>query len=216
MFARSTQPYITGDIHIRENMSSTFETLDSILSTKVNDAQLANYVSLEESETALALKADISVLTDDYVTKNQPEFNLKQSDRLNVEKNPLEDIKVELTTETANNGHPVSWVNATNMKSVLDDRYKLITESQNEIEEIQMNNADTVDSVFKVSNNYRSDLMQFMLYNESSELTETTSLKGLLNEKANLEHIHNKEQIDIKLMDPQFQTTNDNLLTFYG
>ena len=216
MFARSTDPYITGDINIRDDMSSSFETLDSILSTKVDDAQLGNYVTLEESETALALKADLSVLTNDYVTKNQPEFNLTESDRLNEEKNPLEDIKINKTLETSSSGNPVTWVNETNMKNVLDDRYKLITESQKEIQDIQNNKADIVDSVFKVSNNYRSDLMQFMLYNESSELTETISLKGLLSEKANLEHIYNKEEVDVLLIDPQFQTTDDNLLTFYG
>jgi hypothetical protein len=55
-----------------------------------------------------------------------------------------------------------------------------------------------------------------MLYNESSELIETTSLKGLLSEKANWEHIHTKEEVDVLLIDPQFQTTDDNLLTFYG
>jgi hypothetical protein len=77
------------------------------------------------------------------------------------------------------------------MKQVLDDRYKLITESKNENEEIKTNKADSVD-------NYRSDLMQFMLYNERSELTETTSLKGLLSEKANWEHIYTKEDVEIK------------------
>jgi len=107
-------------------------------------------------------------------------------------------------------------MNATNMKNVLDDRYKSITGSQNEIEEIQTNKADIGDSVFKVSNTYRSDLMQFMLYNESFKLTETTSLKGLLNEKANLEHIYTKEDIDVRSIDARFQTTDDNLLTFYG
>jgi len=61
------------------------------------------------------------------------------------------------------------------MKNVLDDRYKLITESQTEIKDSTTNKADTVDSVFKVTNTYRTELMQFMLCNESSELTETTS-----------------------------------------
>jgi hypothetical protein len=178
MFAKNTDPYITGDMNIRDDMSSSFETLESILSTKVDDAQLGDYVTLDESDEALSLKADLSVLTNDYVTKDLPTFNLTESDRLNEEKNPLEDIKIKKTVETASSGFPVSWVNETNMKQVLDERYKLITESQTEIEEIQNNKADTVDSVFKVSNNYRSDLMQFMLYNESSELTETTSFEG--------------------------------------
>jgi hypothetical protein len=177
---------------------------------------LGNYISLEEADTALALKADISVLTNDYVTRNQPEFNLTENDRYNEIRSPLEDIKINKTLETATNGNPVTLMNATNMKLVLDERYKLMTEAQSEIQEIQNNKADVVDSVFKVSNNYRSDLMQFMLYNESSDLIETISLKKLLFEKANLEHIYSKEQIDMKLIDPQFQTTDDNLLTFYG
>ena len=80
----------------------------------------------------------------------------------------------------------------TNMKLVLDDRYKLITESQAEIEEIQNNKADVIDTVFKVSKNYQSDLMKFKLYNENYEVTETISLKGLLADKANLEHIYTK------------------------
>ena len=155
MFARSTDPYITENINIRDDISSSFETLDSILSTKVDDAQLGNYISLEEADTALALKADISVLTNDYVTKYHPEFNLTDSDRLNEEKNPLEDIKINKTLETATNGNPVTLMNATNMKLVLDERYKLMTEAQSEIQEIQNNKADVVDSVFKVSNNYR-------------------------------------------------------------
>ena len=58
LFAKSTDPYITGSINIRDDMSTPFETLDSILSTKVDDSQLGNYVSLEDSDTALALKAD--------------------------------------------------------------------------------------------------------------------------------------------------------------
>ena len=94
LFATSTDPYITGSINIRYDGSSSFETLDSMLSTKVDDSQLANYVTLEESYTALALKADISVLTNDYVTKDEPEFNLTESDILNEEKSPLENITV--------------------------------------------------------------------------------------------------------------------------
>ena len=97
MFAKNTDPYITGDINIRDDISSSFETLDSILSTKVDDAQLGNYVTLEESETALALKADLSLLTNDYVTKDEPTFSLTESDRLNEEKNPLENIKINKT-----------------------------------------------------------------------------------------------------------------------
>jgi len=109
---------------------------------------LGNYISLEEADIALSAKADLSVLTNDYVTKYHPEFNLTQSDRLNEEQHALQELKVRLTTETASSGHPVSWANNTNMENVLDERYKLITESQNEIEEIQTNKADTVDSVF--------------------------------------------------------------------
>ena len=78
MFAKNTDPYITGNIFIRDDMWSSFKTLDSILSTKVDDAQLGNFVTLEESYTALALKADISLLTNDYVTKNMPEFLLTE------------------------------------------------------------------------------------------------------------------------------------------
>jgi len=89
-FARNTNPYITGDIYIRRWFRGPFESLYSKLSTKVDDAQLGNYVTLEESETALSAKADLSVLTNDYVTKDQPTFNLTESDRLYVEKNPLE------------------------------------------------------------------------------------------------------------------------------
>ena len=216
-FARNTNPYITGDIYIRTAYRSPYESLDGKFSAKVDDAQLGNYVTLEESETALSSKVDVSVLTADYVTKEEPTFNLTESDRLYVEKkHPLEDIKINNTLETDTNGRPVSWVIATNMKKVLDDRYKLITESQKEIQDIQNNKADTVDSVFKVSDNYRSELMQFMLYNERSELTETISLKQLLSEKANLEHIYSKEDVDVLLIDPRFQTTDDSLLTFYG
>ena len=216
MFAKSTDPYITGDINIRDDISTPFETLDSILSTKVDLAQLGNYVTIDESDTALAFKANLSVLTNDYVTEDEPEFNLTESDRLNEEKNPLENIKINKTLETTTDGNPTSLMSETNMKLVLDDRYKLISESQAEIEEIQNNKADVIDTVFTVSNNYQSDLMQFKLYNESYELTDTISLKDLFDEKANLELIYTKEQVDSMLTDPQFQTTDDNLLTFYG
>jgi len=92
----------------------------------------------------------------------------------------------------------------------------LITESQAEIEEIQNNKADVIDTVFKVSNNYQSDLMKFKPYNESYELTDTISLKDLLYGKANSYEIYTKEEVDSMLTDPHFQTTDDNLLTFYG
>jgi len=216
MFAKSTDPYITGNISIRDDISSSFETLDSKLSTKVDVSQLGNYVTIDDSDTDLALKADLSVLTNYYVTKDEPEFNLTESDRLNEEKNPLENIKINKTLETTTDGNPTSLISETNMKLVLDDRYKLITESQAEIEEIQNNKADIIDTLFKVSNNYQSDLMQFKLYNESYEVTDTISLKGLLAEKANLELIYAKEEVDSMLTDPEFETTDDNLLTFYG
>lgn len=51
----------------------------------------SNYISNEEADIASALKADVEVLTNDYVTKDQPEFNLTESNRLNEEKNPLSD-----------------------------------------------------------------------------------------------------------------------------
>jgi len=41
-------------------------------------------------------------------------------------------------------------------------------------------------------------------------------LKGLLSEKADLEHIYTKDDIDGRSIDARFQTTDDNLLTFYG
>ena len=47
MFARNTNPYITGDINIRDDLSTPFESLFSKLSTKVDDAQLENYSILE-------------------------------------------------------------------------------------------------------------------------------------------------------------------------
>jgi len=70
--------------------------------------------------------------------------------------------------------------------------------------------------VFSKSAISRSDLMKFMLYNESYELTDTISLKDLLYGKANSYEIYTKEDVDSKLTDPHFQTTDDNLLTFYG
>jgi len=216
LFAKSTDPYITGDINIRYDGSSSFETFDSILSKKVDDSQLGNYVTIDDSDTALALKADISALTNDYVTKDEPEFNLTESDRLNEEKSPLEDIKINKTFETIIDGNPTSLISETNMKLVLDDRYKLITESKAEIEEIQNNKADVIDTVFKVSKNYQSDLMKFKLYNENYELTDTISLKDLLYGKANSYEIYTKEEVDSMLTDPHFETTDDNLLTFYG
>ena len=126
MFARDTDPYITGDINIREDWFSPYESLYGKLSTKVDDAQLGNYVSLEESETALSAKADISVLTENYVTKDEPKFNLTESDRYNEIRNPLEDMKVTLHSQTTTpRGFPMFRVIDTNMKNVLDDRYKL-------------------------------------------------------------------------------------------
>jgi hypothetical protein len=217
MFARDTDPYITGDINIREDWFSPYESLYGKLSTKVDDAQLGNYVSLEESETALSAKADISVLTENYVTKDEPTFNLTESDRYNEIRNPLEDMKVTLHSQTTTpRGFPMFRVIDTNMKKVLDDRYKLITEAPTDLENIQNTKADTDDSVFKVSNNYRSRLMQFIMYDENSDITEVISLKGLLSEKANWEHVYTKEEVDVLLIDPRFQTTDDNLLTFYG
>jgi len=121
MFARSTDPYITGDINIRNDMSTPFETLDSILSTKVDVAQLDNYSTLE----VLSAKADLSVLTADYVTKNMPEFLLTESERYNEIRNPLEDMKVTLHRQTMTpRGFPMFRVIDTSIKNILDDRYK--------------------------------------------------------------------------------------------
>ena len=58
--------------------------------------------------------------------------------------------------------------------------------------------------------------MQFIMYDENSDITEVISLKGLLSEKANLDEIYTKDDVDVKLIDPRFETTDDNLLTFYG
>jgi len=213
MFARSTDPYITGDIFIRDDMSTPFETLDSILSTKVDVAQLDNYSTLED----LSAKADLSVLTADYVTKNMPEFLLTESDRYNEIRNPLEDMKVTLHRQTTTHrGFPMFRLIDTNIKNILDDRYKLISEARTDLENIKNTKANTADSGFKVSNNYRSRLMQFIMYDENSDITEVISLKGLLSEKANLEEIYTKDDVDVKLIDPRFETTDDNLLTFYG
>ena len=123
MFARNTNPYITGDINIRDDMSTPFESLFSKLSTKVDDAQLENYTTLEK----LSAKADLSVSTADYVTKNKPEFLLTESDRYNEIGNSLEDMKVTLHSQTTTpRGFPMFRVIETNMKNVLDDRYKLM------------------------------------------------------------------------------------------
>ena len=68
----------------------------------------------------------------------------------------------------------------------------------------------------KVSNNYRSKLLQFIMYDENSDISEVISLQGLLSEKANLNEIYTKDDVDAKLIDPRFETTNDTSLTFYG
>ena len=58
--------------------------------------------------------------------------------------------------------------------------------------------------------------MQFIMYDENSDITEVISLKGLLSEKANLDEIYTKDDVDVKMIDPRFETTHDNLFTFYG
>ena len=58
--------------------------------------------------------------------------------------------------------------------------------------------------------------MQFIMYDENSDITEVISLQGLLSEKANLNDIYTKADVDAILIDPRFETTNDTLLTFYG
>ena len=56
MFAKSTDPYITGNISIRDDISSSFETLDSKLSTKVDVSQLGNYVTIDDSDSTKRVK----------------------------------------------------------------------------------------------------------------------------------------------------------------
>jgi len=50
-------------------------------------------MSTEEADIAFSAKADLSLLTNYYVTKYQPRFNLTESDRSNEEMYPLSDIK---------------------------------------------------------------------------------------------------------------------------
>jgi hypothetical protein len=150
------------------------------------------------------------------VTKNKPEFLLTESDRYNEIRNPLEDINVTLhSTTMTRRGFPMFRVIDTNIKNILDDRYKLITEARTDLANIQNTKADTAESVFKVSCN-RSRLMQFIMYDENSEITEVISLKGLLSEKANWDEIYTQDDVDVKLIDPRFETTDDSLLIFYG
>jgi hypothetical protein len=50
-------------------MRSPVELLNGRLAAKVNESRLADYTTLEEVDIALALAADVSALTNDYVTK---------------------------------------------------------------------------------------------------------------------------------------------------
>lgn len=58
-------------------MRSPVELLNGRLAAKVNESRLADYTTLEEVDIALALAADVSALTNDYVTKVMTEWRNK-------------------------------------------------------------------------------------------------------------------------------------------
>jgi len=70
---------------------------------------------MKEVDIALSTKADLSV-PNDYVTKEQPEFNLTGSDRLNEKKHPLEGIKINKTDKSSSSWFPVTWITETTKK----------------------------------------------------------------------------------------------------
>jgi hypothetical protein len=91
--------------------------------------------------------------------------------------------------------------------NVLDDRYTLISDSQDEIQQLKTitGKAEAVDSVVKVSNTHRAELVQFM-YNVNEELTESVSLKGLLGGKPNLGVVYTKEESDVRERNAKLET----------
>jgi hypothetical protein len=89
-----------------------------------------------------AVKVAVTVLTNDYVAKDNPELHLIENDRVNEMKNPLSDITISKTVSSAINGEPISCETQTAMQGVLCQRYKPSTELQTKIEELTTNKDD--------------------------------------------------------------------------
>lgn len=199
---------VTASLNDKTNRTLSHDKLsiDDALENKIDEEMLANYTTLDDVSSLLAFKADVTVLTNDYVPTDNPESNLTESDRLDEEKHPREDVKINLTIETATSGEPVSWVAQTTMRGILDDKYELMTDSQNEIQHLTTKQANAVNSVFRVSNTYRTDYMQFLLYNEQSELTESVNLKGNLDGQPDSGAVYTKEALDVRTTDAKHES----------
>jgi len=75
-------------------------------------------------------------------------------------------------------------------------------------------NDEEIDLYEKISRIDAKNDANTVLHANNASAIATRYTKGETD--SYLEHIYSKEDVDVLLIDPRFQTTDDNLLTFYG
>ena len=141
-------PIVQGDISLQKTISDPILTLESILNTKLEQADLSSFETITNVNTKLSAKIEQSDLTP-YVLSRHPILHLTENEMVGEEAHLLEFVKIYKNKLTGNNGGNQfeTDYSLTNLKAELDLRYNLNTTHTaaiNKVTQSQVNNENPI------------------------------------------------------------------------
>ena len=221
-FATKTNAQFTGDISIRENASSQYETLNDKLASKVDSTTLTtNHYTKTEMNTKLTDKADADDLNN-HALKLNPSFKIVPNwipdSEGNKTKHELECFSVNIDPilgATAGGSDPYpNGINST-LKEILDDNYAPKNTTANGITQLNTSKLDKTNPAIQTSATLTTDpLLTFKQVDAQGVEVETKTLKELLDAKIDGGSFYTQTEVDDKFTDTTLTYTGDSYVTF--